>query len=167
MKLLPINEDKLTPFDLQVLNLTELAPGEWSLEPMSMHHPVLGEFSYGRGAWFLQAKSHRGTPEYRVLSWRGAILLGRRHDEMLSSAVDTKAIEERKKTPLKSAQASNGFNHHLDALRYAKQQGLQAMQDKFTATQMAQAQQDQMNLYRQELLQQRGSPSVIAKLTQL
>lgn len=139
-----INEDKLTPFDLQVLNMTQLDAGSWRLGHLTMNHPQLGEFRMGKVG--MQLISHHGTPFFRQLSWRGQILLSRRHDEMLTQSIDVAAMGKATKgfaAPAGSGQKlgsmlGGGFksggltatailaqqeamNHQLDSLKYALQ----------------------------------------------
>ena len=91
MKLFQINEAKLTPFDLQVLNMLDLAPGEWSLDGDRMYHGGFGMYGpslFGAG---LQLQNLRGTANYRELSWRGQLLLKRRHRAITRTAMDVSA----------------------------------------------------------------------------
>jgi hypothetical protein len=92
-----INRNKLTPFDLQILNLAALTPGMWRLDSDSMTHPDYGTFTKSRLG--MQASSSKAnTPQYRELSWRGRILMHREWRRMLSAVVE--------QPPAAAAQAS-------------------------------------------------------------
>lgn len=142
-----INDKKLTPFDLQVLNLSELAPDEWKLDDDRMYHDQLGAYGPSLCGFGLQLENLRGTANYRELSWRGQIRLKQRHRAITRTAVNVSA------TTRTTVSASN---HAQDALKFnlgsaQKTGGLKDM----TATGMLQAQRAQMDLlYRQQLLAQ-------------
>ena len=84
-----INEDKLTPFDRQVINIARLTPDAWSLTAGSMKHPDFGGFKAGLWGWSRQLQLTHGNEgtKFRQLSWRGRIVLTREHRHMLQRVV--------------------------------------------------------------------------------
>lgn len=90
----PINLQKLSDFDTQILTLINLAPDKWSLGAAPhyvCHHMDFGWFGtsmFGLGAQATQIN----TNAMRRLTWRGQILLRRKVKEIRQSAVnaDTK-----------------------------------------------------------------------------
>lgn len=78
-----INEDKLTPFDRQVINMVRLTPDAWSLGVHWMSHPDFGTFS-GR---LMQLKDPPTKRNFRRLSLRGRVALTREHRHMLQRPV--------------------------------------------------------------------------------
>lgn len=82
-----INEDKLTPYDSEVLTMTRLAPEKWSLGEGWMHCSSYGNFQPSLLGFGLKPVGFERSPAYRKMSWRGQVLMKREYDRIVVSAV--------------------------------------------------------------------------------